>query len=188
MGIRSFLAFELSEDIKNEIARISSAIKKTGLDAGWVKPGNIHLTMVFMGDMEEKNIPAIIASIDDAIKNSAPFEISMSNMGLFPDAARPRVMWIGLDTDRERLSAFRDRLQKQLSRFGVAQEKRPFTPHLTLCRFRRPVKDFSLLKRVISQYSPVSGTRARLDELIFFKSDLRQGGPVYTKIHAWPLT
>lgn len=187
MGIRSFLAFELPGDIKNEVARISSGAKNTGLDAGWVKPGNIHLTMVFMGDMAERNMVDIISSTGNALKDIAPFEISLSGMGVFPDIRRPRVLWLGLKGDLERLSTLRDRLQAPLEPFGVEQEKRPFTPHLTLARFKRAVKDAALLKNVIEKYSDITGPEGRLDELILFKSDLRQGGSVYTKIHAWPL-
>jgi len=187
MGIRSFLAFELPFDIKNEVARISANIQKGGLYAGWVKPGNIHLTMVFLGDMAERDMPAIIASTDNALKGTTPFDISLSGMGLFPDIRRPRVMWLGLNGEMERLSALRDRLQAPLAPFGVEQEKRPFTPHLTLARFRRPVKDATLLIRLIDKYRDIAGPEGRLDELVLFKSDLRQGGSVYTKIHTWPL-
>ncbi len=187
MGIRSFLAFELPEDIKKKVARISVAAKNTGLDAGWAKPDNIHLTMVFLGDMAEKDMPDIISSIDNALKDTAPFEIRLSGMGVFPDIRRPRVMWLGLNGDIERLSALRDRLQAPLELFGVEQEKRAFAPHLTLARFRRPVKDAILLKKLREKYSDITGPDGRLDELILFKSELRQGGSVYTKLHAWPL-
>jgi RNA 2',3'-cyclic 3'-phosphodiesterase len=186
VGIRSFLAFELPEDIKNEVARISAGAKNTGLEAGWVKSNNIHLTMVFMGDIEERDIPAIISSIDNSMKETSPFEISLSGMGVFPDIRRPRVMWLGLNGNMERLSVLRDRLQSPLAVFGVEQEKRPFTPHLTLARFRRPLKDATLLKKVIDKYSNITGPEGILDALILFKSDLRQGGSIYTKIHAWP--
>ncbi len=187
MGIRSFLAFELPGDIKSEVARISANGQKSGLDAGWVKPANIHLTMLFLGDMAERDMPAIISSIDNGLKGTPPIEISLSGMGLFPDIKRPRVMWLGLNGDKERLSALRDRLQSPLELFGVEQEKRPFTPHLTLARFRRPVKDGTLLKGLIDKYSDITGPQGRLDELVLFKSELRQGGSVYTRIHAWPL-
>jgi len=64
MAIRSFLAFELPPDIKDEVTRISREVKKTGLNAGWAKPANIHLTVIFMGNVNEKDIPHIISKID----------------------------------------------------------------------------------------------------------------------------
>lgn len=79
MAIRSFLAFELPNNISAEIKRISTEVKKTGLNAGWVKPGNIHLTVIFMGDVDEKDNPHIISSIDKVVCQYKPFDIPFSN-------------------------------------------------------------------------------------------------------------
>ena len=187
MGIRSFLAFELPPDIKREVARISVEVKKSGIEAGWVKPGNIHLTIVFMGDVNEKDIPAIISRIDNTVGEYEPFKISLGGMGVFPDVRKPRVLWLGLDGEIERLSSLRDDLQKPLEVYGIKQEKRAFRPHLTLGRFRKPVKDRDALEKIIDAYKDISGPDGKLDELILFKSELKPGGPVYTRIHSWPL-
>ncbi len=187
MAIRSFLAFELPPAIKNEVARISVEVKKTGLDAGWVKPDNIHLTIVFMGDVNEKAIPEIISSIDNSVSKHKPFNITLGGMGLFPDIKRPRVLWLGLNGEVERLGALRDDLQKPLEAYGIEQEKRAFRPHLTLGRFRKQVKDRDTLKKVIDEYRDILEPDGVLNELILFKSELKPGGSVYTRIHSWPL-
>ena len=187
MAIRSFLAFELPPEIGQEVARISGEVKKSGLEAGWVKPGNIHLTVIFLGDVEEKDIPQIISCVDNAVCDYDPFDIALGGMGLFGDLKRPRVLWLGLEGGIKRLASMRDSLQKPLEQFGIKQEERPFRPHLTLGRFRRPVKDKPLLKRIIEQYKDASGPDGKLDELILFKSQLKPGGSVYTKLHTWPL-
>lgn len=187
MAIRSFLAFELPPDIKEEVARISKEVKRTGLDASWVKAANIHLTVVFMGNVEEQNVPSIISHIDQVTSEYKHFEISLGGMGLFPDIRRPRVIWLGLDGDIKGLAALRDELQRPLESFGVKQEKRPFRPHLTLGRFRRSVKKRTLLKKAIDDYSDFSGPDGILDELVLFKSELKPGGAVYSRLHSWPL-
>ncbi len=187
MAIRSFLAFELPPGIKQEVTRISGEIKRSGLEAGWVKPGNIHLTVVFLGDVNEKDIPDIISNIDNVTVKYESFGISLGGMGLFPDIRRPRVLWLGLDGEIERLGSLKDDLQRSLEAFGIEQEKRLFKPHLTLGRFRRPVKDRNLLGKVIDEFSDISGFNGKLYELILFKSELKPGGSVYTKIHSWPL-
>ena len=187
MAIRSFLAFELPPEILKEITRISGDVKKSGLEAGWVKPGNIHLTVIFLGDVDEKDIAGIVSCVDNVVGNFKPFDISLGGMGMFGDMRRPRVLWMGLDGEIKRLAAMRDRLQKPLEPFGIKQEDRPFRPHLTLGRFRRPVKDKSLLKRTIDQYKNISGPGGKLDELILFKSQLKPGGSIYTKLHTWLL-
>ena len=187
MAIRSFLAFELPPDIKREVARISGEIKKSGLEAGWVKPGNIHLTIVFLGDVDEKDVPSIVSSIDNAVVKYESFDISLGGMGFFGDMRRPRVLWLGLDGEISRLASLQDDLQKFLEVFGVKQEKRSFRPHLTLGRFRRPPRDKSLLKSNLDKYKDVSGPDGKLDELILFKSELRPGGSVYERLHSWAL-
>lgn len=188
MAIRSFLAFELPGDIGKEVKRISTEIRKTDLNAGWVKPENIHLTVVFIGTVDENDIKRIIQAVDKTADKYGPFEISLKGAGLFPNIKRPKVMWLGLDCDIRALGNLRDDLQKRLEPFGVEPEKRPFRPHLTIGRFRRPVKDMSLLKRVLDEYSSSgSGPAGRLEELVLFKSDLKPGGAVYTRIHSFPL-
>ncbi|MGD9160477.1 MAG: RNA 2',3'-cyclic phosphodiesterase, partial [Desulfobacteraceae bacterium] len=97
MAIRLFLAFELPPNIKTEVAGISGEIKKSGLKASWVRPGNIHLTLVFLGDVNEEGIPGIISGIDDIANRYEPFDISLEGMGVFPDIRRPRVLWLGLN-------------------------------------------------------------------------------------------
>lgn len=187
MAIRSFLAFDLPQGIKEEVTRISGGVKKSGLNASWVKPGNIHLTVVFMGDVNEKDIPGIIASIDNVAVQYEPFNISLGGMGLFPDIRRPRVIWLGLDGEIEKLASLRDDLQKSLESFGVEQEKRTFKPHLTLGRFRRSTREKSHLKKILEESGRITGPTGRLDELILFKSELRPGGSVYERLHSWAL-
>ena len=187
MAIRSFLAFELPHDVREKVTKISGEVKITGLNARWIKPGNIHLTVIFMGNMDEKDIPDIISAIDNVTCGYKTFDISLGGMGLFPDIRRPRVIWLGLNGDIDRLSSLRDDLQKPLESFGIKQEKRPFKPHLTLGRFRKPVKDRALLKKVIEEYRDIREPEGKLQELVLFKSELNPGGAVYTLIHSWPL-
>ena len=187
MEIRSFLAFELPPGIKSEVARISGEVKKSGLNAGWVKPGNIHLTVVFMGNINSDDVPVITSLIGNAVSSCKTFDISLGGMGLFPDIRRPRVIWLGLNGEIDRLSSLRDDLQKPLESFGIKQEKRPFKAHLTLGRFRKPVKDRDLLKRIVDEYKHNTGPEGSFKELVMFKSELKPGGAVYTRLHSWPL-
>lgn len=187
MAIRSFLAFELPPDIRNEVKRFSTEVKKTGLNASWVKPDNIHLTIIFMGDVDEKDIPAIISAIDPIVSQYGIFDISLGGMGLFPNIKRPRVIWLGLNGDIQGIASLKTDLGKPLESFGIKQEKRPFKPHLTLGRFRKPVIEKAFLKKIIDDYSNIPGPDGKLDELVLFKSELKPGGAVYSRIHSWPL-
>lgn len=187
MAIRSFLAFELPPDIKSTVSRVSGEIKRSTLNVRWVNVKNIHLTMVFMGNIRSEDLPAIKDSIDKICRQYGPFDISLNGMGIFPNR-RPRVLWLGLDGDLEMMSPFRDDLQGRLEPFGIKAEKRRFRPHLTLGRFRKPGRTDSQLGDLLEKYRDLTTRHCRLEELILFKSDLKPGGAVYTKLGSWPLS
>jgi 2'-5' RNA ligase len=187
MAIRSFLAFELPPDIKRMVKDISEDIRRTRLDLKCVKVDNIHLTVVFMGNIRNEDVLAIGEEAGGVCVDFDPFEIALKGLGVFPNTRRPRVLWLGLEVETERISSFRDSLQERLLDFGVREEKRAFTPHLTLGRFRKPEKCDPLLGDIISRYADIKGPVGRLEELVMFKSELRPGGAEYTKLKSLPL-
>jgi 2'-5' RNA ligase len=188
MKIRSFLAFELPLEIKNVVARVSEELRQSTLNEKWVKVDNIHLTLVFMGNIETEDIPAIARGVKEVCQAFGPFDLSLKGIGCFPNRRNPRVLWLGLDGDLEPMSDFRDALQGHLTGFGIKEEKRKFKPHLTLGRFRKPKKMDSNEDQLLSRYEDLSSSVCSLRELILFKSDLKPTGAVYTKVEAWPLT
>ncbi len=188
MKIRSFLAFELPLEIETVVTRVSDELKKSSLDAKWVKPGNIHLTVVFMGNVEVNEIPVIKEKIGEACLKYDAFDISLKGLGCFPHMRKPRVVWIGLDGDLERMSYFRDVLQECLVPFGIEEEKRGFKPHLTLGRFRKPRRASSEELELLSRYEDVTSPTCSLTELGLFKSELKPGGARYTRLGVWPLS
>ena len=188
MKIRSFLAFELPLDIKNTVARVSGELRQSTLKARWVKVDNIHLTVIFMGNIETEDIPAIARGVQGVCQTFGPFDLSLKGIDCFPNRRNPRVLWLGLDGDLEPMSDFRDALQEHLTGFGIKEEKRKFKPHLTLARFRKPKKMDFEEDQLLSKYEDLSSSVCSLKELILFKSDLKPTGAVYTKMEAWPLT
>jgi 2'-5' RNA ligase len=187
MKIRSFLAFELPLEIESVVTRISDELKRSSLNAKWVKPGNVHLTVVFMGDVEMGEIPAIKEEIGEACLTYGAFDISLKGLGCFPHMRKPRVIWVGVDGDLERVSSFRDALQERLIPFGVKEEKRRFKPHLTLGRFRKPKRTSSEELELLSRYRDVTSPVCSLTELVLFRSELEPGGARYTRLGVWPL-
>lgn len=187
MGIRSFLAFELPQDIKQIVTRVSGEIRKSSLDVRWVRPEFIHLTVVFMGDIQSEQIPLMVESLKAVCSNHEPFRIVLKPMGCFPNSRNPRVIWLGIDGDLERMSRLRDDLQQALSPFGIKEEERAFRPHLTLGRFKKPTKRPTEMEQLLATYGGLSSPACTLDELVMFRSDLKPGGAVYTRVLSWPL-
>jgi len=188
MEIRSFLAFELPEEIKGIISAVSGELKKSSLNIRWVKVSNIHLTVIFMGTISSLVLEQMTRPISEVCLDYGPFNIAIKGMGVFSSRRNPRVLWIGLDGDMERLAHFRDTLQNSLSPFGIKEEKRPYNPHLTLGRFRKGQRPDAHLDELLMEYDHLTSQVCPLRELILFKSDLKPDGAIYTKLNTWPLT
>ena len=188
MDIRSFLAFELSQEMRDTVSGVYENVRNSRLDVRWVRPQGIHITVVFMGDVREEDIAGIGSDVGRVCSEFGPFHASLNAVGCFPNCRNPRVLWIGLEGEIERMSNFRDELQKRLTAFGVTPERRGFNPHLTLGRFKRPSRDESELGKLIDQYRDLTSPVCSLHELVLFKSDLKPGGAIYTKVLSWPLS
>ncbi len=187
MAIRSFLAFELPADIKNRVKGVSEDVKRSGLDIRWVKVDNIHLTVVFIGNIQAEALSTTVNEVGSVCIEYGPFDISLKGLGVFPNDRRPRVLWIGLDGEIDRMSRLRDDLLSRLKHLGLKEEKRAFKPHLTLGRFRKFHRGDTQLSHIISQYKDLSGPTRRVGELVLFKSELKPGGAVYSPLNSWAL-
>jgi len=187
MKIRSFLAFELPREIKGIVERVSGEVRTSPLKASWIRSENIHLTVVFLGNVESDETKALADAVNRVCTGYRPFRISLGPMGCFPNSRSPRVLWLGLGGDLEKMSRFRDDLQRGLASFGLKEEERAFRPHLTLGRFRKPPRMTAQLDHLISSYRDLESPVCSLEELILFKSDLKPGGAVYTKLQHFPL-
>ena len=187
MEIRSFLAFELPEDIKAIVSRVSAEMKGSPLDIRWVKIDNIHLTVIFLGKISTEHAVDIGTIAGDVCNDFEPFSISLKGTGIFSSKRNPRVLWIGLDSDMKRMSHFKDTLQKNLKPFGIKAGKRKFNPHLALGRFRKGAKSSVNLDALLQKHKDLTSPVCSLRELALFKSDLKPGGAIYTKLNTWPL-
>ena len=189
MVIRSFLAFELAPEIKQIVSRVLTEAVKATRDVRWVRAAGIHLTAVFLGHIREADLAPIEDAAQRVCLNYRPFDVSLQGMGCFPGERNPKVIWLGLRGDTERMSRFRDALQRELEPLGIKQEKRPFRPHLTLGRMRKGRgggrREVSAL---LGAHQDLTSPNWPLAELILFKSDLRPSGAVYTKLKTWPLS
>jgi len=187
MEIRSFLALKLPPEIKKTLSHILREMKKTPLDVRWVKADNIHITMVFLGNVPVEDVEPMGESAEKVCQQYGPFAISLRGAGVFSSRRNPRVLWAGMEGDIDRMTCFRDVLQRHLKPFGIKQEKRPFRPHLTIGRFRKGARPGNDLDDLLTEYQDLSSPVCALKELVLFKSDLKPGGPVYSELKSWPL-
>ncbi len=184
--IRSFIAIELSLPVKTKIEDIQRKLKSSASDVRWVRTESIHLTLKFLGTIEEEQIPEITGSIEQCCTASVPFALTVHTLGVFPSEKNPRVIWIGAEDSTGTLARLQQGLEKKLSTIGCKEEKRPFSPHLTLGRIKSPKGKKELMQRLAEHINCECGTLAA-QEICLFKSDLRPGGAIHTKLRTFQL-
>jgi 2'-5' RNA ligase len=186
--IRAFLALDPPEEILREIGRVQSRLKKMIRGhVRWVRPESIHLTLKFFGDIREESVESISALAEKAAADVGPFELAIGGAGVFPDMKRPRVVWLGMDGETERLTIFQNGLERALREIGFPGEERPFRPHLTLGRIRSP-KGLGGLAEALKEAETDVDARFTASGLCLFKSELTPQGAIYTRLAVYPFT
>ncbi len=182
--MRTFIAIEISEEIRNTLAQIQSHLKYSGADVKWVEKDNIHLTLKFLGEISEEKKESVKSLLDSIASQTKPFEITIKDIGVFPKIEFPRVVWVGLDKGSSESKTLAEKIDEALSKIGFEKETRPFTSHLTIGRVKSP-KNKEALKEKIQSYSPqtIDHRPQTIDSVILFQSTLTPKGSIYTKLH-----
>ena len=184
--IRSFIAVDLPEETRKLLEDIQRELKQCGAAVRWVKPSSIHLTLKFLGNIQPAQVEDIALAVAQEIRDQPPITLRPAGLGAFPNLRKPRIVWIGMEGEVQRLNGVQARVENALEPLGFVREKRGFRPHLTIGR----VKDRRRLQPLIDAMAtldipPFNSFDA--DEIILYKSDLRPTGAIYTKLHRMPL-
>jgi 2'-5' RNA ligase len=179
--IRSFIAIELTAEVRSVLDNVQQGLKTLGLKAKWVRPASIHLTLKFLGNIEPATIEDIGKAMAEAAGDCAPFTLTVGGIGFFPGIKRARVVWAGLGGATGALLNLQRNLADRLETLGIAQEKRPFKAHLTLGRLRQTVNPH-ILGRAMAEYADLGNLEFSADRIILFRSDLKPTGAVYSHL------
>ncbi|MBI5670979.1 MAG: RNA 2',3'-cyclic phosphodiesterase [Chloroflexi bacterium] len=177
---RLFVAIDLPDDIKDRLIEVSKGVA----GAKWLSRDQLHLTLRFIGETDEKQFQAI-RSLLNSIRGE-PFEIALKGVGQFPPKGAARVLWAGLDVPPA-LVALQRRIELALTGLGLPPEDKPFSAHVTLSRLKTPpnpetIRQF-LLKNAALQSPPFV-----VREFVLYSSFLRPEGPFYRHEGVYPLT
>ncbi len=187
--IRTFIALELSDEIHRKLAQLIDDLKKgvqfTPARPKWVRPESIHMTLKFLGNIEENMVDRIAEVLKHAAAETEPFLLKVRNLGVFPDERRPRVLWVGVTNGDEETCALQKKIDEGLSPLGFDREKRPFHPHLTLARIKSLRGTAAMMGVVRSHKSRYVG-ECQIDRIILFRSELHPEGARYTKLAELP--
>jgi 2'-5' RNA ligase len=186
-GIRSFIAIELPEEVKGELSQLSRELGKAKYPfVKWVDTENIHLTLKFLGNIPPGQVAKITEAVKEAVRGKSPFQLEISKLGAFPGVNQPRVIWIGVGGETDRLLELQRDIDSRLVPLGFVPEKQPFVPHLTIARVRENAStdDRKALGRLLASTGFDSQERIAVDSIKLMRSQLTPEGPVYSLLSA----
>jgi 2'-5' RNA ligase len=182
---RIFIAVKVEpeEELLTMMTSIKSLLGSENIK--WVDPANIHITLAFLGDTEEKRIKTLNSMLNYRCPGFHEFEFFLAGTGVFKNNRDPRVIWTGIRSS-DRLSELSGIIKVGLKETGFNIEERPFKPHLTLGRVKS-VKDTENLKIVLDKYRETEFQSVLVKEVILFESILQQSGPIYKPLGRFAL-
>ncbi|BFU91749.1 MAG: RNA 2',3'-cyclic phosphodiesterase [Nitrospira sp.] len=194
--IRTFLAVELGEDLRNRIMLVQQDLRQRfgresspAIRITWVQPLSIHLTMKFLGDTDEHLIEPMREAVERAMTGHEAVHMSIERLGVFPRLQQPRVLWVGPSEQWEqgdeakRLTALHRAVEDGCRPFGFVSEGRPLSPHLTLARIKEGERHVGqALAKSGAMDRPISLGLLVVESIVLMKSELRPTGSIYTKL------
>ncbi|RKH53637.1 RNA 2',3'-cyclic phosphodiesterase [Corallococcus llansteffanensis] len=167
--MRLFTAVTLGETLTAEVERGIERLRAHAPGLKWVRPEGVHLTLLFLGDVDPARLPLLQAALTPLGPRHAPFVLSVAGGGTFGAATHPRVLWADVRGDTAALKALQADVARALEPLGFMSEHAEYTAHLTLARAKKPRGDAALLAcaRALATESWGEG---RVDRLVLFES------------------
>ena len=178
---RAFVAIDLGWGTTGILERVIKHLKSQIPDVRWSLPEQLHLTLKFVGEVDNRELPQLCEKVRAACAQSPPFSLQLKGIGAFPLDKPPRVLWVGVDEGTDQLRALAERLDEKLSGLGIPRETRQFKPHLTLGRIGRNA-DVDKLHHSIAPLADQIAIRCEIDEVILMASIKQRAETIYEPI------
>ncbi len=185
--MRTFIAVEISEEIKEQIY---SFITKTGKELEnnkikWVEKENLHITLKFLGEIKPDICMKVRQILSEIVKNFNKFYINLNSLGVFPQLSNARVIWIDIH-EKEKLKEIYETIENKLKELKLPKENREFQPHLTIGRIKF-LQDKEKINLFLTKYKNTNFDTTNIEHITFFESILKPQGPEYRVIEKFPL-
>ena len=171
--MRTFVAVEAAGEIREALGRVQEKLARTGAKVKWTKPGNLHLTLKFLGEIGDGQADSMRIHLREVARQQTPFEIEFAGVGTFP-----RVVWAGCRGQLDRMISLAKAAESCAERIGIPSESRPFRAHLTIGRTKGRVR--------IPEIETSFGKQA-VDEFVLMRSERTPQGPIYTPVEVFRL-
>ncbi len=185
--VRSFIAIELPEALRKELAELQSRLKaQSRFYVKWVNPSGIHLTLKFLGYVPAERLDEITLAMEAAASEVPPFSLQPDSLGAFPNLSRVQVVWVGLTGDIEPLGKLAREIEREVATLGYPPEGRPFAAHLTLARMGNQAtpEERRHMGDIINRTRFESSSTIAVSEVSLMRSQLTRQGAIYTRIGA----
>lgn len=170
----------MPESVRTALSEFQNGLKKCGADVRWVKPEGIHLTLKFLGNINDKDVDEIIKTVEGTCRKYAAFNLEIAGAGVFPNKRSPRVLWVGINGNRT-FAALQQEIEEAMASMGFEKENRKFIPHLTLGRFRSLIGKETLLEEIELHKDNKFGF-IDVKSVSFMKSELSLAGAKHMRI------
>ena len=179
---RVFCAIELPITVRKRVmehlARLRDSVPAA--HASWSRDQNLHLTLKFLGGISQSRVENLSLAVGRAVEGSSPFNLVVEKTGVFPDDGPPRVLWIGVSDSSGKLGELYERLEEECAKESFPKDARPFHPHLTLARLRKPPGTRALASAHKAMlFEPIE---ISVSELLVIRSELSSEGSKYSVI------
>ncbi len=177
--MRTFLAVGVNPAIRSRLVALQEELAPAAEGVKWVEEENLHVTLIFLGDVDERDVTDVCRAVGRVCAEVPAFPISVEGVGCFPNPRRPRTLWAGVGAGAQELVALHDALEAALVELGVyRREERAYTPHLTLGRVKQE-GPADRLAQALAKQAGWHGGECDVREVLVMSSQLTPQGPVY---------
>jgi 2'-5' RNA ligase len=185
--LRLFVALQIPDSIRNDYAALIDDLRRLDAKASpkkpkWVRPENLHVTLKFIGHVDPSKLDPIRTALTN-LQLPQDIRLHFRNVGFFPNAKRPRVIWGGMDAS-ENLTPLAHAVDRQIATVGFPSEGRAFTPHLTLARLDPPGIS-AVLQASIEKHATRDFGVLHTSEFHLIESKLKPMGAEYTTLQSF---
>lgn len=178
--IRTFIAVDLAAGVRGRLTALQEELGRSGFGVKWTRADTLHLTLLFLGEVEELEVVSICRVVRQRARKHEPFAVDVAGLGAFPNLRRPKILWAGLTDGVAELRALHADLEEGLLDLGCyRREDREYTPHLTLGRLSHDDRAEEW-GTILAKYADWQGGSSPVDEVLVMASEMRRGGPEYS--------
>lgn len=182
MKKRIFTAIDISVEARQKAFAYIENLRREfpNLRVGWDKPEKLHLTLKFLGDVNENQLQNLIEAVEETARHSSDFKLRITGTGAFPSNRNARVLWLDVDDEKGSLQKLNVILETECAKKGFVKETRNFKAHLTIARLREPNKSSDLIEKHLS--NDFHSAKFAVSEIVVYESRLQKSGSIYSVV------